>query len=149
MVHCQLCVSTRVNLKELDHNGPVNYAYLANEESEIIEKEHLRDMDVTMSNNVPFQNHISNIARSNRMKLGWILRTFQTRDRTAMLTLWKALVIPILDYCSQLWSPWAKTDIRSIESVQRALTHSITEARHLNYWERLSRPKLYSLERRR
>ena len=77
-------------------NGPViNYAYLANDGSEIIEKEHL---DVTMSNNAAFKDHISNIARSNRMKLGWILRTFQTRDRTAMLTLWKELVIPILDY---------------------------------------------------
>ena len=70
------------------YNGPViNYAYLANDGSEIIEKEHLRDLCVTMSNNAAFQDHISNIARSRRMKLGWILRTFQTRDRTAMLTL--------------------------------------------------------------
>ena len=52
-------------------NGPViNYAYLANDGSEIIEKEHLRDLGVTMSNNAAFQDHISNIARSSRMKLG-------------------------------------------------------------------------------
>ena len=60
-----------------------------------------------------------------------------------MLNLWKALVIPILDYCSQLWSPWTETDIRNIESVQRKLTHSTSEVRHLNYW------KPCSLERRR
>ena len=28
------------------------------------------------------EDHISNIARSSRMKLGWILHTFQTRDKT-------------------------------------------------------------------
>ena len=131
-------------------NGHViNYAYLANDGSEIIEKEHLRDLGVTMSNNAAFQDHISNIARSSRMKLGWILRTFQTQDRTAMLTLSKALVIPILDYCNQLWSPWTKTDIRNIESVRKTLTRSISEVRHLNYWERLSYLRLYLLERRR
>ena len=72
-------------------NGHViNYAYLANDGSEIIEKELLSNLSITMSNNAAFQNHMSNIARSIRMNLGWILRTFQTRDRTAMLTLWRA-----------------------------------------------------------
>ena len=66
-----------------------------------------------------------------------------------MLNLWKPLLIQILDYCCQLWSSWTKTNIRNIESVQRTLTHSISEVRHLNYWERLRHLKLYSLERRK
>ena len=58
-------------------NSPViNYAYLANDESEIIEKEHLRDLEVNMSKNAAFQDHKSNISRASRMKLGWILCTF-------------------------------------------------------------------------
>ena len=56
----------------------------------------------------------------------WILHKFQTQDNS-YATLWKALAIPILDYCSQLWSPWTKTDIRNTESVQRTLTHSIAK----------------------
>ena len=37
-------------------NVPViNYAYLANDGTEIIEKEHLRDLGDTMSNNAAFQ----------------------------------------------------------------------------------------------
>ena len=74
-------------------NSPViNYAYLDSDKSEIIEKEHLKDLGVTMSNNAAFQDRISNIARSSRLKLGWILLAFQTRNRTAMLTLLKALM---------------------------------------------------------
>ena len=38
---------------------------------------------------------------------------------------------------------------RNIECVHRISTHSTTEVRHLNYWERRSHLKLYSLERRR
>ena len=38
------------------YNGPViDYAYLANDGSKIIEKEHLRDLGVTISNNGAFQ----------------------------------------------------------------------------------------------
>ena len=57
---------------------------------EIIEKKHLRDLGVTMSNNAAFKDNISNISRAS---------TFQTQNRTAMLTLWKSFVIQILDFC--------------------------------------------------
>lgn len=66
-----------------------------------------------------------------------------------MLTLFKALVIPLLEYCCQLWSPWKDGEKQSIEEVQRSFTSKIMEVRHLNYWERLKSLKLYSLERRR
>ena len=127
-------------------NGPmINYAHLANRKGT-----HLTDLGVTMSTIAAFQDHISNsIDRASRMKLGWILHTFQTRDRTAMFNLWKALVIPIVNYSSQLWSPWSKTDSRNIESAQRTLNHSISEVRHVNCWKRLSHLKLYSLKMRK
>ena len=38
-------------------------------------------------------------------KAEWVLRTFYTRDHRIMLTLWKTLVQPHLDYCGQLWKP--------------------------------------------
>ena len=81
--------------------------------------------------------------------MGWILRTFRTRDKNSMLTLWKSLVRPILDYCCQLWSPVEKGLIRDIESLQRTFTSKINEVKHLDYWNRLRVLNLYSLERRR
>ena len=36
-----------------------------------------------------------------------------------------------------------------IEAIQRMFTNKITEVQHLNYWERLHKLKLYSLQRRR
>ena len=81
--------------------------------------------------------------------MGWVLRVFQSRERSLVLTLLKSLVIPLLEYCCQLWNPWKAKDIQAIKAIQRTFTYKITELQHLNYWERLHELKLYSLQRRR
>ena len=80
--------------------------------------------------------------------MGWVLRVFQSRKRSLMLTLSKSLVIPLLEYCCQLWNPWKGKDIQAIEAIQRTFSYKITEAQHLNCWKRLHKLKLYSLQRR-
>ena len=56
------------------------------------------------------------------------------------------LVIPLLEYCCQLWNPWKAKDIQAIEVIQRTFTYKITEVQHLNYWKRLHELKLHSQE---
>ena len=48
-----------------------------------------------------------------------------------------------------LKSPWKAKDIQAIEAIQRTFTYKITEVQHLNYWEKLHKLKLDSLQRRR
>ena len=79
----------------------------------------------------------------------WILRTFTDRTKDLMLTTWKMLILPILDYSSQLWCPQSKGDIKMVEDVQKAFTRKIFLHGGENYWERLRSLRLYSLERRR
>ena len=66
-----------------------------------------------------------------------------------MLTIWKCLIQPKLDYCSQLWSPSDQASIALLESVQRNFTKNISGLENINYIDRLSSLKLYSQERRR
>ena len=67
-----------------------------------------------------------------------------------MLTLFKSLVLPHLDYCSPLWSPVDAYSIKAIESVQRKFTRRLYNgSQRPDYWVRLSELRLYSLERRR
>ncbi|KAK3858814.1 hypothetical protein Pcinc_035023 [Petrolisthes cinctipes] len=66
-----------------------------------------------------------------------------------MLTLWKTLIQPLLDYCSQLWSPHKRGDIQHLELVQRSFTRQIRGMRDLSYWDRLMELGLYSQQRRR
>ena len=91
--------------------------YTAPDGTIITEKSSLRDLGVTMSADGTFKQHISNICQSARNMCSWILRTFESRSPELMLTLWKSLVIPILDYCSQLWSPSKVGEIQQIEDL--------------------------------
>ena len=66
-----------------------------------------------------------------------------------MLTLFKSLILPRLEYCCILTSPSKAGEICDLESIQRSFTAKIESVRNLNYWDRLKSLKLYSLERRR
>ena len=102
-----------------------------------------------MSSDGTFRKHIElAVSRSNTM-CGWILRTFKTRERLPMLTLWKTLVRSNLDYCCQLWYPTRKGDTQTLEQTQRSFIRKIDGMQRLSYWEQLSALSLYSLERRR
>ena len=109
----------------------------------------VKDLGVTITPYLSFTEHMYNIVKDGRQHAGWILRTFKTREKYALRTLFKSLVLSRLEYCSPLWSPHLIKDITSLESVQRSFTSKITAVHGLNYWERLKYLKLYSLQRRR
>ena len=124
-------------------------AYKSNLGTEILAKQTVKDLGVNMSSSAEFSDHIAKVTMSASMKAGWVLRTFQTRSAAPMLTLWKSMVLPHLDYCCQLWNPWKVGDIQKVENVQVSFVKRISGMSHLNYWEQLSALKLYSLQRRR
>ena len=67
-------------------------------------------------NTATFTLHIRNIVERARDKIGWVLRVFQSRERSLILALLKSLVIPLLEDCCQLWNPWKAKDIQPIEA---------------------------------
>ena len=117
--------------------------------SPIETKESVRDLGIIMSSSASFNEHINERVDKLKSKIGWILRTFQTRDILPMLTLWKTLVLCEHDYCSQLWNLDRVGDIQSLELLQRSFIRKISGMQHLSYWEQLKALKLYPLERRR
>ena len=48
-------------------------------------------------------------------------------------SIWKTLVQPKLDYCSQFWSPGDQESINKIESVQRHFFSRVSSMKGLNY----------------
>ena len=115
----------------------------------IDEVQHVRDLGVTLSNNATFKQDILERCELVKDKISWVLRTFRTRDRTPMLTLWKLLILYHLEYCSQLWSPSSVGHTQSLEVLQKSFISCIYGMQDLSYWEQLKSLKLYSLERRR
>ena len=76
--------------------------------------------------------------------------SFTPRDSTTLMTLFNALILSRLDYCSRLWSPHLiRQIITQIKKVQRSFTKFTTGMRDCSYSNRLSLLRLYSLQRRR
>ena len=93
-----------------------------------------------MPENCEFDNHIATVVKKCSRLCGWIL--------PVLLTLFKSLVIPHLDYGSQLWSPFQVKSINALERVQRVFTKHIDGMHNLSYAERLKSLGIYSLQRR-
>ena len=127
----------------------IPFQYLTSEGTIIEAKTEVTDLGVLMSSSANFRSQIDQIIKKAKERLSWIFRVFLTREPKPMLTLYRALVLPILEYCSQLWHPVQLGVSRSLEAVQRSFTSRLRGMENLNYWERLKTLKLYSLERRR
>ena len=114
----------------------------------IQEKSFVKDLGVFMSNDCLFKDQIDLTIEKAKNLISWILRTFISRSKHTMITLYKSLVIPILEYCSVLWSPNAVGLIQRLEEIQKSYLKQIKGAPQ-NYWETLKYFKIYSLQRRR
>ena len=123
--------------------------YHSNIGTPIKRQQYLRDLGVTISQDATFSQYISEKICKMKSKISWVLRTFQTRDKVPMLTLWKSLILSEHDYCCQLWSPKRPGEIQSLEHQQHFFIKRIYGLSHLSYWDQLSHLKVYSLERRR
>ena len=112
-------------------------------------RDRVKDLGILVQRDDKFDENIEDICKICRRQTGWILKTFTTKEPQAMLTLYRALVLPIAEYCCQLWCPTVIGNIQELEGIQRSFTSRIKVLEHLNYWERLKALSLYSLQRRR
>ena len=135
-------------------------SYKTSDGNTIQVKEHVRDVGVTMYNDLSFSHHIKNIVAKGKQMSGWILRTFSSQRKEVLITLFKSMVIHTLEYCSPLWSPCDKHYINLIERVQREFTKRISDFStyqaelrynvcYPSYQTRLDTLKIFSLEHRR
>ena len=90
--------------------------FTPNYEDIIEEKESLRDLGVQMSNDASFSIHVETICSKVKQKSAWILRTFVNRKSWFLKFMWKTLVQPNIDYCSQLYFPCKSSEMEKIEN---------------------------------
>ena len=116
---------------------------------EIDQSTHVKDLGITVDENLNFKLHIDRLAKQCKQLSSWIFSVFDTRDKVPMLILFNSLVRSKIEYCSQIYNPYQIQDINKIEQIQRAFTYRITGMANFNYWERLRILGIMSLQRRR
>ena len=91
--------------------------FTENTENIVERQETIRDLGVMMSDDASFKDHIDKVMKKVRQKTGWVLRTFYSRKTMLMKTLFKTLILPHVDYCSQLWMPVKTMEILKIKKL--------------------------------
>ena len=132
-------------------SSKINNIYLSPDHNILPKSGEEKDLGILMSENCDFDRYIASVAKKCSRLCSWILQTFSTRSKSVLLTLFKSIVLPHLDYGSQLWSPFKVKNINALEKVQRVLmfTKHIDGMHDLTYTERLKSLQIYSLQRRR
>ena len=118
-------------------------------ECDIYPKKCVKDLGIIITEDLTWSKHIESIANKARKMAAWSLSVFGDRSQRTMLCLFKSFVRSNLEYCCPLWNPWKITDINTLESVQRSFTKRILGCTDLNYFLRLKKLRLLSLQRRR
>ena len=86
--------------------------------------------------------------KANRL-VGLIERSYEHLDGDSLVQLYIALLRPHLEYGHVIWPLCFKTDLNTVENVQRRMTKLIPQIRDLEYPERLWILKLLSIAYRR
>ena len=84
--------------------------------------DNITDLGVILSSDLSFSKQIDKVCSKARSRSAMILKSFQSRDKVLLFRAFLVYVRPILEYCSNVWSPYTLTDIQKIESVQRHFT---------------------------
>ena len=125
-----------------------NHAYTMNGNPITVVQDE-KDLGVTFDNSLNFKIHVRNITAKANGRVGLIKRSFMHLNKSSFLTLYKAMVRPILEYCANIWFPINKFELDEIEKVQHRATKIIPGLHDLPYPARLRKLNLHTLRYRR
>lgn len=126
-----------------------SYLYTDSNGESITAKDSVKDLGIYMSSSAEFSTHINSVVKKVTGLTSWALRCFKCRSSIFIITIWKTVILPHLDYGSQLWSPYKKCEIQKLEILQKCFLSKIVGTHDLSYWEILKTYGIYSLQRRR
>ena len=82
----------------------------------------VNDLGVTINSKLDFGSHVNKIVSQAFKVLGYIFRSGKDFNNiNTLIRLFNALVRPILEYCSVIWSPWTNQLVSSLERTQQKL----------------------------
>ena len=108
-----------------------------------------RDLGVVFTNDLKWKEQVATVSNKANRALGLVKKTFKYKNQDIIKRLYVSLVRPHLEYAVQVWHPYLKSDISSIERVQRRATKLVGQLKNCAYESRLSKLNLLSLEARR
>ncbi len=142
-----IIASSKCGILHLGHKNPCHDYYFG--DAKIPTVDSIKDLGITVSNDLSFRQHITDIVRSANVTANLILRNFTVRKPAFLMRLFNTYVRPKLEYGCQVWNPHKLEEIDLIEKVQRKFTKRLPGMKNLSYSNRLIRLDCDPLELRR
>ena len=111
-------------------NMKIDYE-MKGEKLQVVEQE--TDLGIEINSNLKWDAQCRKAAKKGNQILGLIYRTSECKSKNIILSLYKSLVQPHLDYCIQVWRPYLQKDIDVMEKVQRRATGMVEGLKGLSY----------------
>ena len=86
-----------------------------------------KDLGVTMNANMKVSEQCRIAATKGNQILGMIRRDITYKENSLIVPLYKAIVRPYLEYCTQAWNPHLRKDIDMLEKIQRGQLNSFQD----------------------
>ena len=83
------------------------------------------DLGVTFEPDLKFKTHINLVCVKAKQKLYFMRKRILSVNDDLLITIYKMYVLPILMYCSPVWSPQTHDDILKLEKIQKKFTKSL------------------------
>ncbi len=113
------CVVLRIKAA-IDYAYTLNGTYLDEVDSQ-------KDLGVIISNDLMPSKHIIDITKKANSRIFMVKRCFSGLTKQKILTLYKSIIRPILEYASPAWSPWLEKDKILLENTQRKVLKLCTD----------------------
>ena len=149
--HWQLSLAAdKCQIISFSNNKTASLNYIYNINSiPLLRVNEVVDLGVRFLSDFSFSPHIKEMCNKARRKASIILNCFKSKNKEILFRAFTVFVRPTLDYCSNLWSPYRKSDIDLIESVQKRFTKRLYGLNGLQYSDRLKTIFTETLEQRR
>ena len=115
----------------------------------IAETEAERDLGVWFDTTLKPSLQCEIAAKEANKVLGLIGRSFHFRTRQTLVTLYKTVARPKLEFSVAAWSPWLEKDVECLEKVQRRLVRMLSNIKGDSYESKLENAGLTTLKARR
>jgi exonuclease III len=144
---------TVISLKR--NNDPNEYLYKM-DNTLLPHTDNAPDLGITITQSLSWNQHINTITNKALKRMWFLVWTLGfNAPQQAKLTTYLAIVRSTLEYCTPVWNPTTKENIKQIESVQRKCTNYILSnpkrpsPLHIDYKTRLTTLNLLPLSFRR
>jgi len=127
-------------------NGQYQYVLDGQEIQRVSEQ---KDLRMLIADNLKPSAHCVTVYKQASRVLAMMQRTIIYEQKEILLSLYKTLVRPLVEYCIAAWSPYYQKDKILLERIQHRYTRMFPELTFLPYEERLVKLGLWTFEERR